>query len=51
VLGATSKGLPGLLDRFRTERPVTAWLCRGMQCLPPVESGDELDRLMSDTED
>ena len=48
LLGAKTEGLPGMLSEFRTDRPVTAWLCRGMQCLPPVNSQEELDRLMSD---
>jgi len=48
LLGAESDGLPGMLSAFRTERPVAAWLCKGMQCLPPVHSQEELDRLMAD---
>ena len=51
LLGAKTEGLPGMLSEFRTNRPVTAWLCRGMQCLPPVNSQEELDRLMSDAKD
>jgi len=51
LLGATSAGLPGMLGEFHSQRPVTAWLCRGTQCLPPVYSEDELDRLMSDAKE
>jgi len=48
LLGAKTDGLPGMLSAFRADRPVTAWLCKGMQCMPPVHSHEELDRLMSD---
>jgi len=48
LLGAKTDGLPGMLSAFRTERPVSAWLCRGTQCMPPVHSKEELDHLMSD---
>jgi hypothetical protein len=51
LLGAKTEGLPGMLCEFRSDRPVTAWLCRGMQCLPPVNSQEELDRLMSDAKE
>ena len=50
LLGAKTDGLPGMLSEFRSERPATAWLCRGMQCMPPAHSLEELDRLMSDAE-
>ena len=50
LLGEKTDGLPGMLSEFCTERPVTAWLCRGTQCLPPVHSEEELDHLMSDAE-
>jgi len=49
-LGAKTDGLPGMLSEFRSGRPVTAWLCKGMQCMPPVHSQEELDRLMLDPE-
>jgi uncharacterized protein YyaL (SSP411 family) len=51
LVGPTVDGLPGVLSEFRSERPVTAWLCRGTQCLPPVEARDELDRLLSEVSD
>jgi hypothetical protein len=46
--GAEKAGLPGILGGFRSERPATAWLCRGMRCLPPAQSRDELERLLTD---
>jgi hypothetical protein len=49
LVGPAVDGLPGILREFRTDQPATAWLCRGMQCLPPVHSADGLDDLMSDT--
>jgi uncharacterized protein YyaL (SSP411 family) len=39
--------LPGILGGFRSERPATAWLCRGMRCLPPARSRGELEQLMT----
>ena len=51
LVGPTVDGLPGVLSEFRSDRPVTAWLCRGTQCLPPVETHDELDRLLSEVSD
>jgi len=51
VVGPAVDGLPGILREFRSDQPVTAWLCRGMQCLPPVETLEDLDRLMDETSD
>jgi len=39
-------GLPGLLGEFRTAEPVSAWLCRGLTCLPPVHSREALEELL-----
>jgi uncharacterized protein YyaL (SSP411 family) len=41
-------GLPGILGGFRSEQPATAWLCKGMRCLPPARSRVELERLLAD---
>ncbi len=38
--------LPGLLKAVATEAPVTAWVCQGMRCLPPVNSREELRSLL-----
>ena len=38
--------LPGILKEYRSEKPVTAWLCRGMHCLPPVHSRQELESIL-----
>jgi uncharacterized protein YyaL (SSP411 family) len=51
VVGPAVDPLPGILREFRSDQPATAWLCRGTQCLPPVHSTGELDRLMLETED
>jgi uncharacterized protein len=53
LLGAVDGGergadLPGILSGFRSARPATAWLCKGMRCLPPAQSRDELERLLAD---
>jgi uncharacterized protein YyaL (SSP411 family) len=48
LIGPEVDGLPGVLSEFRSAKPVTAWLCRGTQCLPPVETQDELGRLLSE---
>jgi uncharacterized protein YyaL (SSP411 family) len=44
MFGPEEDSLPGILREYRSESPVTAWLCRGMQCLSPVESREELKR-------
>jgi uncharacterized protein YyaL (SSP411 family) len=51
LVGPEPGNLPGVLREFRSDRPVTAWLCRGTHCLPPVETQDELDRLLLFSED
>jgi uncharacterized protein YyaL (SSP411 family) len=44
--GPNTEGLPGILQAYRSDEPVTAWLCRGTNCLPPVNSKAELKELM-----
>ena len=44
--GPDNQSRPGILQGYRSDEPVTAWLCRGMKCLPPVNSKEELKELM-----
>ena len=46
LIGPADDSLPGILQNFRSDDPVTAWLCRGMNCLPPVRSQEELKTLL-----
>ncbi len=46
VIGPADGTLPGILREYQTDDPVTAWLCRGLHCLPPVRSRDELEQLL-----
>ena len=46
LIGPADDSLPGILREYRSEDPVTAWLCRGMHCLPPVGSQEELEQLL-----
>ena len=46
LIGAADASLPGILKDYRGDQPVTAWLCRGLHCLPPAHSRDELKRLL-----
>ncbi|NNL03859.1 MAG: thioredoxin domain-containing protein [Xanthomonadales bacterium] len=46
LIAPAEASLPGMLGEFRSSEPVTAWLCRGTQCLPPVHTEDELKRLL-----
>ena len=46
LIGAVDRSLPGLLAEFNSTQPVTAWLCRGMRCLPPAHSRAELEPLL-----
>ena len=40
------KPLPGILAEMKSDEAVTAWLCLGMKCLPPVHSLEDLKELM-----
>ena len=51
TVGPAVDTLPGILREFRPERPVTAWLCHGTRCLPPVETREEVERLMAEIRD
>jgi len=44
--GDATDPLPGLLAQYRSDRPASAWLCRGAHCLPPVHTAPELERLL-----
>ncbi len=46
LVSPMDNSLPGVLGQYCTGDPVTAWLCLGMQCLPPVNSRAELERLL-----
>jgi hypothetical protein len=48
LIGAPDDTLPGILAEFRTTEPATAWLCRGLQCLPPAHSIAELERRLEE---
>ena len=36
--------LPGILREYRSDEALTAWLCHGTRCLPPVHSKAALKR-------
>jgi uncharacterized protein YyaL (SSP411 family) len=40
-------GLPPALDKGASGAGVTAWLCRGMTCLPPLETLDALEEALA----
>jgi len=42
VIGQARDSLPGILAEYRSSEPVTAWVCHGMQCMPPAESREVL---------
>jgi uncharacterized protein YyaL (SSP411 family) len=46
LIAPPDRGLPGVLSGYVTERPVAAWLCRGMHCLPPAHSTEDLKSLL-----
>jgi uncharacterized protein YyaL (SSP411 family) len=46
LIGPSDAALPGILGAYRSDEPVTAWLCRGMHCLPPAHSREALKRLL-----
>jgi uncharacterized protein YyaL (SSP411 family) len=48
LIGAPDDTLPGILADFRTTEPATAWLCRGLQCLPPAHTLEELERRLEE---
>jgi uncharacterized protein YyaL (SSP411 family) len=42
--GKQDRPLPGLLAEFRTDQAVSAWVCLGMQCLPPAHTQEDLKK-------
>jgi len=46
VIGQARDSLPGILAEYRSSEPVTAWVCHGMQCMPPAESREALKQLL-----
>ncbi len=47
-IGPETSSLPGILREYRSNEPVTAWLCHGMHCLPPAESRDRLKQQLEE---
>ena len=47
LIRPSDRELPGILGEYRSDGPVTAWLCRGMQCLPPASTRDELEQQLN----
>jgi len=41
-------GLPALLDKPQRPGPVNAWLCRGVNCLPPIGDLDHLQQTLKE---
>ena len=46
LIAPADETLPGMLGALRSDEAVSAWLCRGTHCLPPVHTEDELKRLL-----
>ena len=46
LVGSPDQSLPGILAEYSSAEPVTAWLCRGMRCLPPMRTKAELEPLL-----
>jgi uncharacterized protein YyaL (SSP411 family) len=46
LIGPPDRSLPGILAGYGTAQPVSAWLCHGMRCLPPVQTRAELEPLL-----
>jgi len=44
LIGPPDDSLTGISGEYRSANPVTAWLCRGLRCLPPVNPREELQR-------
>jgi len=47
-IGPENGKLPGILREYRSDEPATAWLCHGMQCMPPAESREKLKQQLED---
>ena len=48
VIGQAKDSLPGILSEYRSSEPVTAWVCHGMQCMPPAESREALEQRLKE---
>jgi uncharacterized protein YyaL (SSP411 family) len=46
LIGPADTTLPGILSEYSSEESATAWLCRGMHCLPPVHTREQLRELL-----
>ena len=47
LIGPADATLPGVLGAYQDEAAVTAWLCRGTECKPPVHSRAELEAMLA----
>jgi len=50
-IGESAEGLPGLLGEFRPEAAASAWLCKGMHCLPPAHDASAFEALLEAAHD
>ena len=50
LLAPDEPDLPGNLAAYRTGAAAAAWLCRGMTCLPPVHSREEIEALLDNAQ-
>jgi uncharacterized protein YyaL (SSP411 family) len=48
LIGQAQDSLPGILSEYRSSEPVTAWVCHGMQCMPPAESREALKQQLEE---
>jgi uncharacterized protein YyaL (SSP411 family) len=48
LIGQAPDSLPGILSEYRSSEPVTAWVCHGMQCMPPAESRETLEQRLEE---
>jgi uncharacterized protein YyaL (SSP411 family) len=51
LIGQANNSLPGILSEYRSSEPVSAWVCHGMQCMPPAESRETLKQRLEETSD
>jgi uncharacterized protein YyaL (SSP411 family) len=47
-IGSADPTLPGILGEYRSDEPLTAWLCRGLHCEAPARSRRELESRLGD---
>jgi uncharacterized protein YyaL (SSP411 family) len=49
LIGQAKDSMPGILSEYRSSEPVTAWVCHGMQCMPPAKSREALKQQLEET--